>query len=446
MTSYVFYASWNPPFLLLLWLSTLTDWIAGRQVHQQKNPRVRRLWLLLSLGVNLGMLVYFKYGNFFIENLNHLWETLGFTWKFGEKNIILPVGISFYTFQTLTYTIDIYRGKLAPSKSPVDYALYVTFFPQLVAGPIVRASEFLPQCQTPKKSTPSQLGWGLSLLVLGLFMKVVIADTLSAPVVDAIFRIDHAIPCSLAWTAALAFSMQIFCDFAGYSTCAIGVALCLGFELPDNFHFPYAARGFSDFWRRWHITLSSWLRDYLYIPLGGNRKGFNRTQINLMVTMLLGGLWHGASWMFVIWGALHGFFLLAERWILTTPLAKWIFWKGTFGKIILSMTTFAGVCIAWVFFRARTLDQAFEFTAAMFGGSDRKLNAEPLTPEIQGQKLILGISLLVLILHHLLRDSSVEAVFKKLPWILRSLLLALMMYVTLISMTGEASAFLYFQF
>ena len=241
--------------------------------------------------------------------------SFGITWVAPEWDIVLPVGISFYTFVTLSYTLDVYLGRLKPIDSFLNYALFVTYFPHLVAGPIVRPTQLVPQFETPKQATRDQMLWGLGLMVLGLFEKVVVADAGLANVADRVFSAEGPIGFADAWLGTLAFSGQIFCDFAGYSTIAVGVSLCLGFALPDNFRMPYAAIGFSDFWRRWHISLSTWLRDYLYIPLGGNRGSEVRTYVNLMLTMLLGGLWHGANWTFVVWGGLHGLYLAAERWI-----------------------------------------------------------------------------------------------------------------------------------
>ncbi len=313
IASYLFYAAWNPPFVILLWISTIVDWFAAKRLGRTENIAARRGLLLVSLGVNLGLLGFFKYANFVLDNFILFMDTLGVAYRPPPLDIVLPVGISFYTFQTLSYTIEVYRGKAQPWNSFLDFALFVTFFPQLVAGPIVRAVQFLPQCIGPRKATANQLGWGLSLLTVGLFEKVILADTLMGPVADKVYSAADKAGFIDAWVGTLAFSAQIFFDFAGYSTCAIGVALCLGFVLPYNFRFPYAAIGLSDFWRRWHISLSSWLRDYLYIPLGGNRCGVTRTQVSLMLTMLLGGLWHGASWRFLVWGGLHGLYLIVER-------------------------------------------------------------------------------------------------------------------------------------
>ena len=351
--SYLFYAAWNPPFVALIWLSTAVDWYVAGWMSKVASLRQRRGLLILSLGTNLGLLGFFKYAGFILDNFVSAAQQLGVSFTPVDFGILLPVGISFYTFQTLSYTIDVYRGRLQPADSLIDFALFVTFFPQLVAGPIVRASEFLPQLTTEKRATSTQMGWGLGLLTLGLFEKVVVADSWMAPAADLVYDSAPLAGPVSAWLGTLAFSAQIFFDFAGYSTCAIGIALCLGFVLPDNFRSPYAAIGFSDFWRRWHISLSSWLRDYLYIPLGGNRRGRRRTYVNLGLTMLLGGLWHGASWQFVIWGGLHGAYLGIERWLRQRELTPRI------PAVPAALLTYLLVLITWVFFRAQSFEDSW---------------------------------------------------------------------------------------
>src|ERR1700692_2687481 len=315
IASYVFYAAWNPPFVILLWISTVIDWYAAQGLVKAQRPASRHAWMLLSVAANLGLLGYFKYGQFLLDNFSALMTALGVAYHPPHYDIVLPVGISFYTFATMSYTLDVYLRRAAPAKNFLDYALFVTFFPHLVAGPIMRPTELVPQFATPRRASANQLGFGLALLTLGLFEKVVLADGFLGPATEAVYDAKD-IPGALdSWMSPPAFSSQIFFDFAGYSTAAIGVAMCLGFAMPDNFRFPYAAVGFSDFWRRWHITLSSWLRDYLYIPLGGNRHGERRAYAALMTTMLIGGLWHGANWTFVVWGGLHGLYLSVERWL-----------------------------------------------------------------------------------------------------------------------------------
>ena len=361
IASYLFYAMWNPPLVVLLWISTVVDWTAGKKLAIETNQKKRKLWLLLSLCVNLGFLAFFKYGDFLLENFTTLVNTIGINFEAQPMDIILPMGISFYTFQTMSYTIDMYHKKIQPARTFLDFALYVTFFPQLVAGPIVRAKDLITQFYEEKRATTQQFFWGLFLLTIGLFQKVVMADTLLADTSDTIFGAKEMLHSLDAWAGTLAFSGQIFFDFAGYSTCAIGIALMLGIILPDNFKYPYAAIGFSDLWRRWHISLSSWLRDYLYIPLGGNRHGITRMYVALMLTMLLGGLWHGAAWTFVIWGALHGIYLVIER-----LLRKHIKLKiNAYNGILLALLTYTCVNITWVFFRAREFSTAKNMISSM---------------------------------------------------------------------------------
>ncbi len=345
--------------------------------------------LVISLIGNLGMLIFFKYGGFLLENFTSLVNAIGIDYQPAKPNIILPAGISFYTFTTLCYTIDMYKRKSEPVKSMLDFSLFVTFFPHLVAGPIVRPPQLVPQFETPRTASQKQMIEGLMLLSLGLFMKVVLADSMLSASADTVFNSNGILPSLDAWTGVLAFSGQIFFDFAGYSTCAVGAALCLGFVLPQNFLYPYAAIGFSDFWRRWHITLSTWLRDYLYIPLGGNRKGKFRTYINLMLTMLLGGLWHGANWTFVVWGGLHGFYLWVEKFfkdravrnsgmtmvktgepepvMVKASMVPDIVPNKTVKNFFLALLTFFLINVTWVFFRSSTFTQSWELLKSMFG-------------------------------------------------------------------------------
>ena len=440
LVSYVFYAAWNPPFVILLWISTICDWYFAKWMHKTSSGKKRKLFLFASLGVNLGMLAYFKYAGFMMDSFASLVQIFGWEYHSTNLGIILPVGISFYTFQTLSYTIDVYRKVSKPWGSFLDYALYVTFFPQLVAGPIVRASDFLPQCTAPKKATTRQLSWGLSLLIIGLFNKVVIADKMLAGTAQRVFDGQQTHGFLDAWCGTLAFTVQIFCDFAGYSTCAIGVALCLGFVLPDNFRFPYAALGFSDFWKRWHISLSTWLRDYLYIPLGGNRKGKIFTYRNLFLTMILGGLWHGASWTFVIWGLLHGAYLVIER-LLVKAFAENHFWKTSLAKIFIGTLTMLAVCIAWVFFRAQSLQQAISIVEAMFGkngiGTLKSLKPDKVFPIFAGTVL----------LHWFMRNKSLEDIANKTNPVIRGVALSIMAYVIFMRLSRSTdNSFLYFQF
>ena len=440
IASYIFYAAWNPPFVILVWLSTIVDWHVAKAMYTESLQSRRRMLLTVSVLVNLGLLAFFKYGNFLLENFQSIVGLFGFNYQPAEWSIILPVGISFYTFQTMAYSLDVYLKRARPAKSFLDFALFVTFFPQLVAGPIVRPTHLIPQFALPRKATRDQLLWGLALVTLGLFMKIVIADGALASTADLVYGEADRLATLDAWLGTLAFSGQIFCDFAGYSTTAIGVALCLGFSLPDNFRFPYAAIGFSDFWQRWHISLSSWLRDYLYIPLGGNRKGNVRTYINLMLTMLIGGLWHGASWTFVVWGGLHGLYLATERWI----LARWgkaDIGNKTLVRILLALLTYFLVNITWVFFRAQDFATAWRILSSMllFGSGDKVL--VPTVQIIEVSVVIIGL----LTTHWLMRDRTLESVVSKTPSWLLGAIWAAMIWMIIVTQ-GSADSFIYFQF
>jgi len=438
LASYLFYAAWNPPFIVLLWVSTVVDWWAAKKLVQAEAPAARRAWMLLSVVVNLGMLAYFKYGEFLLQNFQVLMAGVGVDYVPPDYSIVLPVGISFYTFATLSYTLDIYLRRAVPARNFLDYALFVTFFPHLVAGPIMRPTELVPQFAQPRSATLDQLRFGLALMTLGLFQKIVLADAFLAPAAEMVYD-GKAIPGALdAWMATLAFSGQIFCDFAGYSTTAIGAALCLGFAMPDNFRFPYAAVGFSDFWRRWHITLSSWLRDYLYIPLGGNRHGEARTYFALMATMLLGGLWHGASWAFVVWGGLHGLYLATER-VLRARFTGYR--PGPFAMLGLGLLTYALVNVTWVFFRADSFDKAWLVLNGMFG-----LNAAavPILPSVHLTMVALIVSAIVLT-HWRMRDQTLEMAIARVPAMLVAGVWGLMLFAIVIAQ-GAGNAFIYFQF
>jgi alginate O-acetyltransferase complex protein AlgI len=441
--SYLFYAAWNPPFVVLLWISTAVDWWVAKALHREEAPGKRRALLWVSLGVNLGLLGFFKYGTFAATNVGALAGLLGMPFDLTLPDIVLPVGISFYTFQTLSYTLDVYWRRAEPSKSLLDFALYVTFFPQLVAGPIVRATDFLPQAATPRRVPRDRFAFGLFLLTLGMFEKVVLADVLAAPAADAMFGWPHSPVSPIdAWIGTLAFSTQIFCDFAGYSTCAIGTAMALGFEIPDNFRFPYAAVGLRDFWRRWHISLSTWLRDYLYIPLGGSRQGAGRTMVALMTTMLLGGLWHGAAWTFVVWGGLHGLYLVAERW-LSRRFGERAWVKSSGGRLFLGAITYLLVLVTWVFFRAPDLPRAGLILLAMFGVIRGTPNVIPTLDAVTA----LAATALVVATHVVMRrrKGGLEDLVGSLPAPVLILGWAGML-VLLVMAQGGGDAFLYFQF
>lgn len=449
--SYLFYAAWNPPFILLLWLSTVVDFFVGRALYTQENKAKKKLLLVVSLIGNLGMLCFFKYGAFLLENFVTVVNALGMDYHPAKPNIILPAGISFYTFTTLCYTIDMYKKESKPVKSMLDFSLFVTFFPHLVAGPIVRPPQLAPQFETPKKATAQQIYEGLFLLSLGLFMKVVLADGMLASPADTVFGAQKSLHTLDAWLGVLAFSGQIFFDFAGYSTCAIGVAACMGFTLPENFKYPYAATGFSDFWRRWHITLSAWLRDYLYIPIGGNRKGVFRTYINLMITMLLGGLWHGANWTFVVWGALHGLYLCIEKLFqdrfkknavpedATVALSGWK--KNIPTGFFKAILVFFLVNVTWVFFRAPDFTSAWRLLLSMFSSV-----TDSIVVLTSLDVLIVTIVITLMVLFHWrMRNTSVLQAAAKMPVWLLGIVWSAMLILLILSQESSGS-FIYFQF
>ncbi len=357
VASYVFYGWVDVRLVSLLALSTVVDFTAARRIADTGSPDSKRRWLLVSLTCNLGVLALFKYAGFFLDSVTSAISQLGLQANPPLLQIVLPVGISFYTFQTIAYTVDVYRGRLAPSRSLIDFATYVAYFPQLVAGPIERAGRLLPQITRQDRDLPRGpvLQRALSLIALGLVKKIVLADGVAAVVNSAFDAPDQQSWITLM-AALVGFAVQIYGDFSGYSNIARGVSLLFGIELMTNFREPYLSRDITEFWRRWHISLSSWLRDYLYVPLGGNRHG-NVTQLrNLMITMLLGGLWHGASWTFVVWGGIHGLLLAVHRLVrrptlgVDRPLGL-----GDTPRIV---ATFGLVTLAWAFFRADSVGQA----------------------------------------------------------------------------------------
>lgn len=362
VASYFFYGWWDWRFLFLIFISSLVDYFVGRKLGEEENPKKRKHLLFLSLAVNLGFLFYFKYFNFFIETFRDSFLLFGKELEISTLNIILPVGISFYTFQTLSYTIDVYKGKLTPTHKPISFFAFVSFFPQLVAGPIERATHLLPQFNKTYKFDYVKVRAGFQLMLWGLFKKMVIADRL-ALVVNEVYNNPGSYQGSDFIIATIFFAFQIYCDFSGYSDIAIGLAKTMGFDLMKNFDSPYFSKSLTEFWRRWHISLSTWFRDYLYIPLGGSKKGKYRTYLNLFLVFLISGLWHGASMTFVIWGAIHGIIITFEK--ATSSIRKKFssivgLKKNVFSnRIVFGIITFIIVMIAWVFFRANTLSDSW---------------------------------------------------------------------------------------
>ena len=356
VVSYVFYASWNPVYLGLIAFSSSLDYFVGGAIHKSNSANGRRMLLSLSIVVNLGILCVFKYFNFFSREFAALAAVFGLSLEPWHLNVLLPVGISFYTFQSLSYTIDIYKKELTPAKWYFQYLLFVSFFPQLVAGPIVRAKKLLPQFWMIPSVSAEEGSRAIFLIGFGLVKKVVIADYIGAHLVDPVFSNPQMYSSLENLAAVYGYAFQIYADFSAYSDIAIGSAALLGFEIPINFNAPYTATNLRDFWQRWHISLSTWLRDYLYIPMGGSKSGGARTYFNLMATMLIGGLWHGAALTFVFWGAIHGLALVLTRVVqrsgINTHLPPFI------SKLLSTVLTFHVVCAAWIFFRAADFSTA----------------------------------------------------------------------------------------
>ena len=370
VSSYFFYGWWDYRFLSLIILSTIFDYVIGLNISSQSSKKNQKILLWCSVLFNLGVLGFFKYYNFFIESWIDLFSSIGYDIKsVWTLNIILPVGISFYTFQTMSYTIDIFKEKLSPTKDFVSFAAFVSFFPQLVAGPIERATNLLPQILNKRKFKYEQGVQGLKLIFWGLFKKIVIADTL-APIVNDIFENYQNFGAATLWLGAIYFSFQIYCDFSGYSDIAIGISKLFGFELMSNFKFPYFSRNIGEFWRRWHISLSTWFRDYLYIPLGGSKKGKWISLRNVLIIFLVSGFWHGANWTFIVWGLFHSilfipsFVFKTSRKYVNSVIAENSFMPSP-KEFIQVGTTFILVTIGWVLFRSETIGDSFNYIINM---------------------------------------------------------------------------------
>jgi len=366
VASYFFYGCWDWRFLGLLLLSTITDWTLANLISRQPNRRIAKLYVATSVTINLLFLGFFKYFNFFVDSLSAFLGVFGLQNLDVHLQVILPVGISFYTFQSISYIVDVYRGDVQPAKNPLDFALFVAFFPHMVAGPIMHSRDLLPQIQHQRYTSRAQFREGLWLMLWGFFKKLVIADNL-APIVNQVFASEHAPSSAAVLTAIYAFAYQIYCDFSGYTDIARGVAKIMGIELMLNFNQPYLALNPADFWRRWHISLSTWLRDYLYIPLGGNRRGQLLTYRNLILTMFLGGLWHGAALNFVLWGCYHGGLLVVHR--MFSKQWKWLPWDNKLGRIVSLIVMFHATCYGWLLFRGSSFTQIRNFTRALALGS-----------------------------------------------------------------------------
>ena len=375
LSSYVFYGWWDYRFLFLIFLSTVVDYVVGLKIHYNNDIKKKKSYLWLSILFNLGLLGFFKYFNFFIDSWIDLLGTIGYEQKsIWTLNVILPVGISFYTFQTMSYSLDIYNGKLKPTKDFISFASFVSFFPQLVAGPIERASNLLPQILNNRVFKYKQGILGLRLIFYGMFKKVVIADSLS-PMVSDIFTNFQDYGATTLWLGCIYFSFQIYCDFSGYSDIAVGTSKLFGFELMSNFKFPYFSRNIGEFWRRWHISLSTWFRDYLYIPLGGSKGDKWLSIRNIFIIFIVSGFWHGANWNFIFWGVFHAMLFLPSfifktnrKFTITTIGDGRLF--PTFKEIFHTLTTFILISIGWVFFRSETTFDAVLYIKGLTSFND----------------------------------------------------------------------------
>jgi len=466
--SCLFYGWWDWRFLGLLLLTVVVDFLCAATLDRRRpvgaaeridgddptnapyrySRRTRRVILMVSIVANLGILGFFKYFDFFAISFAKMLTTIGLPLEARLLNVILPVGISFYTFQTLSYTIDVYRGRLRAASNFLDLALFVAFFPQLVAGPIVRAVDFLPQVRRPRRLHLPQIYEGCYLILWGLFKKVVIADNL-AVLVDRAFAPDAAPLGGTVLVAIYAFAVQIYCDFSGYSDIARGCAKTMGFEFDLNFDLPYFAANPADFWRRWHISLSTWLRDYLYIPLGGNRKGHRRTCINLMLTMLLGGLWHGAAWTFVLWGFYQGALLIGHRLLilqLRDWASSWSAQASAAARYAAILGFFQLTCLGWLIFRADSLDQLGRMSAALCSPWPWWILHGANSVAGTGVWTLAGYTLPLLILQLAQYRAGDLNILLRLPAWARGLSYACMFYGLILAGGQLGKPFIYFQF
>ena len=426
ISSYFFYGWWDYRFLFLIFVSTVVDFFSAKIIYLSKFKKLKILTLIFSLIVNLGILCFFKYYNFFIDSWVYLFSTIGYEIKsISTLSIILPVGISFYTFQTLSYTIDVYFNRISPTKNFINFATYVSLFPQLVAGPIERARNLLPQIEKTRIFSKKKFYQGLNLIIWGLFKKIVIADSLG-PLTDEIFKSPSYFDGGTLFLGLLYFTFQIYCDFSGYSDIAIGTAKCYGFNFKTNFNFPYFAKNINDFWRRWHISLSSWFRDYVFIPLGGSKVQELIFIRNILIVFLISGLWHGANWTFVFWGLTHSIIYFSTRYIKFYP-NKLIFLKG--------VLTFLAVTFAWVFFRSPSISFAFEYLLNLF-----KFFSFPSYP-LKGLYYII-----ILLFFDFCFRSNPKKIFKKFNSYQRKVVIIIFLAFIWVHFSSSPKNFIYFQF
>ncbi|MDR1830590.1 MAG: MBOAT family protein [Candidatus Fibromonas sp.] len=434
--SFFFYYKAGGMYFILLATASVFNYFLSKLLYETENPGKRKIFIVLLVVINLGILAYYKYTNFIIGNINAV-----FNGDISFQNIILPIGISFFIFQAISYSIDVYRREIEPARNLLDFSFYLCFFPQLVAGPIVRAKAFLPQMYEKIKLSKEDMGKAFFLIMAGLIKKAVISDYISLNFVDRIFDAPNSYTAIENLLAAYGYAIQIYCDFSGYSDMAIGLALLMGFKLPINFLTPYKSKSVTEFWKRWHISLSSWLRDYLYISLGGNRKGNVRTYVNLFLTMLIGGLWHGAAWRFVVWGGLHGIALAIER--ILKPYIK--IPQNAFTRIIGVILTFHFVMFAWIFFRAQDFSTAMELIGKI---GQLSFKAEYWLSVITVYKNVL-IVLLAGFIMHFLPDRFAQwsqKIFIAMPIPAKAIIIGLVLWLVYATASSEVQPFIYFQF
>lgn len=451
VASYLFYGSWNAKFLLLIIGSTLLDYSVGRALAKTDEAKQRKRLLLLSIVGNLGVLAFFKYFNFFVGSAVDALGALGVGVPPVVLNVLLPVGISFYTFQTMSYSIDVFRRKIKPAQSLLDFSLYVAFFPQLVAGPIERPAHLLPQL-SQNILRPLRSGW--TLIAIGVFKKAIVADSMAVLANLAYADPSQTYPIAL-WIGTYAFAIQIYCDFSGYSDIAVGLSRLMGIDLVQNFRAPYAAINPSDFWQRWHISLSSWLRDYLYIPLGGNRGSWLFVQRNLLITMLLGGLWHGARWNFVLWGAYHGALLAIFRLPWVMRVEAWMDSAKGWRIPLLVLRRFAFfqlVCLSWALFRAQTLEQCGVLLAKMLNPAGWQLTTWFAEMKLSGEgnylMLMMGLSAAIVLIQnfHPKGTHDIAVWVDRWPRAIAWLFVATVLTAAVALAPEKPPPFIYFQF
>ena len=445
ISGYIFYGWWNPLYLLLLLGSTIFNYLIAKSISLENKLRKRKRLLLIAITANLSLIGIFKYFDFFSSNFTKLLQVLGMQMDFFTLNVLLPIGISFYTFEAISYIVDVYNKKISPAKTYLDFSVFMSFFPRLVAGPIVRAADFLPQTYIERKISAEQIITAIKWIVLGFFFKIGVADNLSSSVDYVFTGADSALPIEI-WLGTVYFSMQIFGDFFGYTLIARGLAKLIGFELIENFNYPYIASGPRDFWRRWHISLSTWLRDYLYISLGGNRNGSLKTYRNLLLTMLLGGLWHGAAWTFIIWGALHGIYLTSER-LLTLIISN----SKKFSKLLSNnnffihlskiLLTYILILISWVFFRSDNFGQASVLLMGMLDFSSLSNFNMPNKSLLKDG--IWLVPALIYFMWGLYKERVGKIIY--IPPSIQMIFFALLAFLT-ITCREASDAFIYFQF